>query len=212
MSETSDAFVRARALWGRFRAGLEGNPAVLGEMLGALRLILNDYSTTLRENRFLVGGAAERLVAITMRAVGLQGARARGLRLDEEDLVVEGCRISLKCSFTAGKSAIRLVNALGSGSGHTWDVPTLFLLGGRGIGYADAGLLPDAVMSTGDALILDGQKLARFFEASPAHWYACAVPTKPADPHSIRAASELVVRDVVLRGGGVDFPLLAKHL
>ena len=48
-----------------------------------------------------------------MRCVGIANARARGLDLSDEDIVVDGHQISVKASFTGGRQAIRLINTLG---------------------------------------------------------------------------------------------------
>lgn len=205
-------YEQPRKIWAQFRAGLEAHPEVLAEFLMALRVVLNEYHTSVRENRFIVGGAAERLTAIAMRAVGLRSARARGLSLDEEDLVVGGVQLSLKCSFTGKTADIRLINALGSADGRAWNVPTIFLLAARGVGYADRELLPDAVRSTGDALILRGKALAALHASQPRYLLACDLPSRPADPYSRRAASEAIVRDIVLRTETPKFPLLRHHL
>lgn len=202
----------ARRLWAQFRSGLMAKPEVLEELLMALRVVLNEYHTSVRENRFIVGGAAERLAAVAMRAAGLKDVRARGLSLQEEDLVVAGVSLSLKCSFTGKVADIRLVNALGSAEGMTWHAPTIFFLASVGIGYADPELLPGSVRATGDALILSGKALAALHAAQPQYLMACDVPTRPMDPYTRKAASEAVVREVLMRSATPTFPILRSHL
>lgn len=205
-------YEKSRDVFAQFRQGLEGRRNVMDEFLMALRVVLNEYHTSVRENRFLVGGAAERLVAVAMRAVGMKDVRARGLSLDEEDIVVSGIQLSLKCSFTGRKADIRLINALGSAEKKVWTAPTLFLLAGRGVGYADAELLPDAVRRTGDALILSGTALAAMHASRPGFLLPCDVPSRASDPYARRAASEAVVKDVLFRNTSPTFPLLRNHL
>lgn len=206
------AYIAARRVYARFREGLAAQQAVLDELLLAMQLLLNEYHTSIRENRFIVGGAAERLFAVAMRAVGLEGARARGLSVGEEDLVVGGVQLSLKCSFTGRRDAIRLINSLGGSAPPAWEVPTLFALAGAGIGYADPEQLGAEVHATHDAVILKRDALDAHFQRHPDLMFPCAVPHMPRDPYQRRAASEAVVKEILLRSSSPTFPHLRAHL
>lgn len=187
-----------REVYRRFREGLESAPDILDELLGALGLLISEYDTTIRENRFIAGGATERILAATMRCVGLNSARSRGLRLDDEDIVVDGTQISVKASFTGTRQAIRLINTLGD-SASTWQAATIFVLANRGIGYADPVLLPNVAKSSRDAVILPRGPLDNLHNANPEWLLQCAVPTKSQDASQRRAASEAVATEILRR-------------
>lgn len=180
-SNPAIAYDRHREIYRRLRAGLANTPAVLDEFLRALGLLISEYDISIRENRFLVDGAAKIILSATMRCVGIGNAQARGLELDGEDIVVDGCRISVETSFTGGRDAILLINALGDADQRVWQTPTIFLLAGRGIGYADPGLLPGVARSSGDAVTLPRKPLDDLHDAQPEWLLPCAVPAKAQD-------------------------------
>ena len=197
----------------RLREGLENTPDVLDELLRALGLLISEYDTSIRENRFIAGGATERILATTMRCVGIAGARARGLDLSDEDIVVNGHQISVKASFTGGRQAIRLINTLGN-SNATWRTPTIFVLANRGIGYADPSLLPDVAQVSSDAVILPRPPLDDLHDVEPQWLLRCAVPAKAQDISQRRAASEAVATEILQRTsqGNAMFPRLRGSL
>ena len=203
-----------RDIYRRLKNGLENDDAVLDELLGALGLLISEYDTSIRENRFIAGGATERILATAMRCVGIAKARARGLDLSDEDIVVDGHQISVKASFTGGRQAIRLINTLGDAGGTAWRTATIFVLANRGIGYADPALLPDVARSGGDAVILPRRPLDDLHDAKPEWLLRCAVPTKAQDASQRRAASEAVATEILRRTarGEAMFPNLSRAL
>lgn len=207
------AYARHREIYRQLRAGLSTRPAVLDEFLRALGLLISEYDTSIRENRFIAGGATERILAAAMRSIGISDARSRGLHLDEEDIVVGDCQLSVKAQFS-GRGAIRLVNTQGSADGRLWATPTLFVLANRGIGYADPALLPGATRSSGDAVILPRKPLDDLHEAQPEWLLPCAVPAKARDASQRRAASEAVATEILMRtaAGQAMFPNLRRSL
>lgn len=213
-NNSAGAYTKHRDIYRRLRSGLEIAPDVLDELLRALGLLISEYDTSIRENRFIAGGATERILATTMRCVGIADARARGLALSDEDIVVDGSQISVKASFTGGRQAIRLVNTLGDAHGAVWRTATIFVLANRGIGYADPDLLPDVVRSSGDALILPRKPLDDLHEAHPEWLMRCAVPAKARDASQRRAASEAVATEILRRtaAGQAMFPNLSGAL
>lgn len=214
-SNPATAYDRPREIYRQLRAGLANTPAVLDEFLRALGLLISEYDTSIRENRFLVGGVTEIILAATMRCVGIENAQARGLELDGEDIVVGGCRISVKASFTGRRDAIRLINALGDADQRAWQTPTIFVLAARGIGYADPVLLPGAVRSSRDALVLSRKPLDDLHDAQPRWFLRCEVPAKPQNPPRRRTASEDVAPAILNRqndAGHSMFPNLSGAL
>ena len=97
-AENPTDYTRHRDIYRQLRDGLTNSPDVLDELLRALGLLISEYDTSIRENRFIAGGATERILATTMRSVGIANARARGLDLSDEDIVVDGHQISVKAS------------------------------------------------------------------------------------------------------------------
>ena len=202
-----------REIYMRLREGLTSSSDVLDELLRALGLLISEYDTSIRENRFIAGGATERILAATMRSVGISQARARGLDLDDEDIVVGDCQISVKASFTGGRQAIRLINTLGD-SAATWRTATIFVLANRGIGYADPDLLPDVARSSRDAVILPRPPLDDLHDTQPQWLLRCDVPAKSQDASQRRAASEAVATEILQRtaAGRAMFPQLRGAL
>ena len=202
-----------RDVYRRLREGLKNNPEVLDELLRALGLLISEYDTSIRENRFIAGGATERILATTMRCVGIANVRARGLDLSDEDIVVDGHQISVKASFTGGKQEIRLINTLGD-SGAIWRTATIFVLANRGIGYADPDLLPGAARSKRDAVTLPRHPLDELHDTQPQWMLRCAVPAKAQDVSQRRAASEAVATEILQRtaAGRAMFPKLRGTL
>lgn len=202
-----------REIYRQLRGGLEDTPDVLDELLRALGLLISEYDTSIRENRFIAGGATERILATTMRCVGIANARARGLDLSDEDIVVDGHQISVKASFTGGRQAIRLINTLGN-SNAAWRTATIFVLANRGIGYADPDLLPNVARASSDAVILPRPPLDELHDEQPQWLLRCAVPAKAQDVSQRRAASEAVATEILRRtaAGQPMFPSLRESL
>ena len=209
----STIYTPHREIYRQFRDGMTSSPDVLDELLRALSLLISEYDTSIRENRFIAGGATERILAATMRCVGISEARARGLDLDDEDIVVGDCQISVKASFTGGRQAIRLINTLGD-SAASWRTATIFVLANRGIGYADPDLLPDVARSSRDAVILPRPPLDDLHDAEPEWLLRCDVPAKSQDASQRRAASEAVATEILQRtaAGRAMFPQLRGAL
>ena len=202
-----------RQIYLQLRRGLERTPAVLDEIISALGIFITEYGTSVRENRFIVGGGTERIIATAMRCVGIIEARARGLGINDEDVMVGNHRISVKSSFTGGRQQIRLINTLGD-TERTWDTATIFVLANVGIGYADPDLLPSADKRTNDAVVLPRAPLDNLHDELPQWLLSCDIPRNPKDSAQLRAASEAVTTEILQRtaSGRALFPHLRKCL
>lgn len=212
-NSSNSIYAPHRGIYRQLRDGLNNSPDVLDELLRALGLLISEYDTSIRENRFIAGGATERILATTMRCVGIANARARGLDLSDEDIVVDGHQISVKASFTGGRQAIRLINTLGN-SNAAWRTATIFVLANRGIGYADPDLLPNEAKASSDAVILPRPPLDELHDTQPQWLLRCAVPAKAQDVSQRRAASEAVATEILRRtaAGQAMFPKLGGAL
>jgi hypothetical protein len=186
---------------------------VLDEIIRALGIFISEYGTSVRENRFIVGGGTERIIATAMRCVGINEARARGLDANEEDIVVGNYRISVKASFTGGRQQIRLINTLGDAV-RVWITATIFVLANVGIGYADPELLPGVDRRTSDAVVLPRTPLDRLHAEQPQWLLQCDIPRNPTDAAQMRAASEAVTSEILQRttAGQAMFPNLRNFL
>ena len=203
-----------RQIFLKLKKGFHTQPAILDEFLKALGILISEYDTSIRENRFIVGGATERILATSMRTVGIIDAKSRGLEQTDEDIMVGDLHLSVKSSFTGKRDAIRLINTLGRGSKQRWQVATIFILANRGIGYADPDLLPDATDFSGDALILKRKLLDDLHTSNPEWLFECDVPAKGTDVSQRRAASEAVATEIMQRTqlGKRKFPNICKHV
>src|SRR2546430_12275174 len=105
---------QGRRIFRDFRARATKN--VMVELENALRELVFKYDVRNRENRFVVGLAAELLIAAAMRASGTDvdnvGETATETDFDVYTERVRG-RVSVKSSFTEGQGDLRLVNYLG---------------------------------------------------------------------------------------------------
>ena len=197
-------YAQARETFLRFKAGLENDRDVLRELLAAFDLLLNEHSTTYHENRFIVGGAVEHMVAAAMRCVGLENVEVVGFREVGPDLRVAGMPISLKSAFT-GSNPIALINTQGEGEVR-WTMPTVLIIAtgrSRGISYADPELLPNLAYREEGQLVLPRTPLNEMLNANPEYLLQCNVPANPGpygdDAQPLTAISEIVAEDVLRR-------------
>ncbi len=205
---------RARDTFLQFKGDLETQQDVLCELLTAIGLLIADYNTTYRENRFIVGGAVEEMLAAAMRCVGIADVRAVGVENIGHDILVGQTGFSLKTSFTGKSEAIGIINKQGSGS-PVWTDPTIFVLAGGGIGYADPDLLPNATEDRSDQIALPRHVLYSFFENNSKWRLVCDVPIKPPTDEPPRSvASRTVAVEVLQRqlSGQPQFPCLGSYI
>jgi hypothetical protein len=205
MVQRNRNYQQAREIFLRFKRGLESQPDLRDELLAAVGLLIAEYNTTYRENRFIVGGAAEEMVAAAMRCTGLDNVRCVGVENTGCDIFVGNQGFSLKTSFTGKNEAIGLINKQGDGQS-PWVDPTIFVLTGAGIGYADPDLLPDATHEGGDQVSLPRAKLYAFFAKQPRYRLVCTVPTKPPTDEPPRSVASRAVAMEILRRQSPEQP------
>ena len=184
-------YPQARAIFLRFKEQLEIQHDLRQELLDAVGLLVDDYNTTYRENRFIVGGAVEEMIAAAMRCIGFEDVRSVGVQNVGIDIFVGEQGFSLKTSFTGKNEAIGMINKQGD-SHPVWTDPTIFVLSGQGIGYADPVLLPNATRDGNDQVSLPRPPLYALFEQDPQWLLPCAVPAKARDVSQRSAASAAV--------------------
>lgn len=84
----------------RLKAKLQADASLRTELETALEILLSEYDTTVHENRFVVGGACERILGAAIRAAGINAENV-GTRNPRIDLALRGSEgFSTKKSFT----------------------------------------------------------------------------------------------------------------
>ena len=197
-------YAREREVFRLFKRGLERDGEVLTETLAALTVLHETYNSSLAGNRFPVGEAMEYIIAAAMRCVGLVDVRTVGNNRGRIDISVGGQSFSLKSSSTGNQDAIGLINVRGRRPVE-WNTATIFILAGRGIGYADPGLVPNAANDDVDQLQLQRAPLENLFQNNPEWLLECAIPAKqpkPAAGSRVRTVSEELANQIVHSNDG----------
>lgn len=108
----------------------------------AISKLLEDYNTTIHENRFVVGGAVEVFTYGLLRSVGVD-CNLYGNQSPKGDILLPNDRkLSVKGAFTGGASEIKLINQLGTGR-REWDTATLFVISEVGIVFGTPDMVED---------------------------------------------------------------------
>lgn len=196
----NNSFDSARHIFQSFREHMATDVELRTELEGAIDMLRSAYNTTIRENRFIVGGAIEHFVVATFNGGGFPAQHiGRGdTRIDVMARISESreeAGFSVKASFST--LSVRLINMLGE-SVPKWSDPTLFFLTGIGIVYADPDLLPNATKHAKDAIVLDGRALKAFIGAHPEYVIPLHIEApKTGKIASSKTASEDVARSIV---------------
>lgn len=161
----------------------------------AFDLLLSRYNTKIYENRFLVGGVAERIIAAAFLAIG-HAADKTGVTVTRTDIKVAGSDLSVKGSFKPGSGDIRLINTMGDSSDPVWDEPTIFIFSESGIGYADPEILPNMTRRVRDALIIKSRDISAFWESNPGFHIPLTIPYSRTDVDGSDVASRAVADEI----------------
>lgn len=179
------------------------------ELESALTEAVREYSPTDRENRFVVGGAVEHIIAAAMRAVGVPvgtlGHAGIGADIAVYVKAVRDELLSLKATFSASSSyEFRLVNFLGTAMAREMH-PTLFLIPGLGIVLAHQGhaTITDAIQVKSDAMTLKSRAIHEHAQLHPELLIEIDVPVN--DGVVRRVASIEVAKAILSRP---HYPLL----
>ena len=189
----SDSFDTVEGVFARFKNGVS---QVRIEIETAIRELIYDYSTSNRENRFVVGGAVEYILAAAMRSTGIP-VSALGHASDGADLAAYAAALrstfSVKSTFAKTSGSILLVNFRGdSGTTRRWTEPTVFVAPGLGIvlGHPGHETLTSAVRRKADALELPLKALREHAKALPGLRIEIEIPVNP------KTGSRVASRDV----------------
>lgn len=190
-------FQAERAAFEQFKRAVENDPVLKQDIETALRELLGRFSTSIYENRFVVGGALEVIMVAALRAAGIDAADV-GAEEERIDIRIPGGGFSVKGHFR-GSGNIRLINVLGESSQTIWSEATLFVLHGVGIGYADPDLLSHrtAVHRTGDAITVRYSELLAFLAQNPNWLIPCEVPQSLQNESQSELVSRALARQIL---------------
>jgi hypothetical protein len=199
-------YAAARRVYSRLKAFVDGNAAVREEVIDAIRALVTEYSTSIPENRFIVGGAVEHIIGAAMRAGGIP-AHNRGHLDTGADIRVDGVALSVKACLTRKPGSIGLINTRGSSAKPAWSEPTLLVLSGVGIAYLDPLILPNATRNSSDQVQLDHRAYLPFLAKHPQYLLAMAIPPNPKS-NATRVASYAVAEEILSR---LNFKILKLY-
>ena len=147
----------------------------------ALQILVQRYNTTIRENRFTVGGVVEVFTCALLRSVGIECTMYAD-QSDEGDILLHSAKnpikLSIKSQFTSRLSPIKLMNKLGGGT-REWSTATLFVIANIGIIYGTPDMVDEEhVRDTKDGLELRTAGLKQII-SNDTNIFSVVVPQKP---------------------------------
>ncbi|GBC90816.1 hypothetical protein HRbin14_01571 [bacterium HR14] len=192
-------FTNERAAFQALKIAVEQDEALRADIEKALKELLGRFSTAIRENRFVVGGALELILVAALRAAGVD-AQHVGVEEERIDIKLEKGGFSVKGHFSRSGGAIRLINTLGESEETKWETATLFVIHGVGFGYADPELIPEEqVERVKDALVLKYKVVRRFLSAHPHYLINLSIPPLLSDVSSSELVSRTLAREILQR-------------
>ncbi len=187
-------------------------PALQKDVQQALQELHHRYSTTVRENRFVVGGATEIVLGAAFRACGVP-VKHRGTQASTWDLIFENAHAGYSVKSMLKSTTTRLINVQGrSPQRSLWNTATLFLIP-QGIIYADPALpwwrahRQTVIKVRSDALEIRRKWVETFSREHPDWWIPCdlALPRETGDRRHVRTASYDLAVQVLKDLGGTLF-------
>jgi hypothetical protein len=199
-------FAAERGAFAQLKQKIDHDDKLRQEVEYTLAQLLGRFATSVRENRFVVGGALEVILTAALRAAGV-AAEDVGISEERIDIRIPNGGFSVKGHFS-GTGNIRLINVLGDSTQAGWSEGTLFVLHGMGIGYSDAELLgAGATKREKDAIVLRYNHLKQFLETNPAYFISLQVPQATREEKQSELVSRAVAREILR-----DAPTLWKAL
>ncbi len=190
-------FVDERKAFQKIKEAVEQDKALRADIEGALRELLGRFSTTIRENRFVVGGALELILVAALRAAGVKAEHV-GTEGERIDIRLEKGGFSVKGHFSRAGGTIRLINTLGESAETKWETATLFVIHSVGIGYADPELIPESqVERSKDAIVLKYKVVHEFLSKNSHYRISISVPPILSDVSSSELVSRTLAREIL---------------
>ncbi|MCF6192525.1 MAG: hypothetical protein L3J76_05280, partial [Candidatus Hydrothermae bacterium] len=130
---------RERNDWRRFYRHIDMNPPLKTDIQTAILKTMQTYDSSIRENRFVTGGAIEVILGSALRVANIhivhKGPQQSRLDLQYIDDPSQG--FSVKSMLKPSNSGTRLINVMGhTPSVDMWDHAVIFVLP-TGLVYAD---------------------------------------------------------------------------
>lgn len=205
----SPAFAYERRAWKAFRSGVRED--ALAEFCEAMGILLRVYNTTVRENRFIAGGATEVFLCAVLRTVGIDASLVGRHSVGGDIRLSDSRLLSIKGIFRGGADNVGMVNWQGSPRGvSAWDKATIFVVSEVGLVYGDPRLMDSRYLKVkNDQLSLRKAGLQTLIDRPE-----CLVPAPiPRKPDSVVAGtvsvSQKIGRDILR---DLDGALLSKAL
>lgn len=183
-------FDSEREAFSILKRAVESDTELAQNIEASFEEILRRYSTSIYENRFLVGGVSEIILAAAFGAAGLQAEHIAHSSTREDIILSNGARLSVKGLHSRKARTFNIINTQGATTVE-WASATVFPVSGYGLIYADPELLPDATHKGSDALQLEWAKLRTFADGNSGCVIKLAIPFS-----SSGERSEVASRDV----------------
>jgi len=201
-----------RAVFKALREALGKDQELRTDIETAFRVLVSRYSTSIPENRFIVGGIVECFFVSMFRAIGMKSedvaAREKGV-----DIRVEGISLSIKSSFAKKRPpVVHLINRRGESEAVEWEYATIFVYARQGIGYADPALLPGAAKKEGDAIKIASQDVLDLWARDPQWCVAVSVPDSGSAAEVDNIESKQIADRILSEGMKRLRPLAASGL
>jgi hypothetical protein len=187
-------FAAEREAFEKLKRAVERDKDLREDIELAIGQLLKRFATSIRENRFIVGGVLEVILVAALRAAGVEAEDA-GVSEQRIDIKIPMGGFSIKGHFR-GTGAIRLINVLGESPEAEWDTATLFVLHGIGIGYADPDLIGET-KRTSDAITLRYTALRDFLRQHPEYLIVCDVPSARSETEGSELVSRSIAREIL---------------
>lgn len=199
-------FAKERSAFQILKRSVETNELLKADLEVALKHLLQRFATSIRENRFVVGGVLEVILTAALRAVSID-AQDVGIQEKRLDIRIPEGGFSVKGHFTL-QGDIRLINTLGESTETMWDTATLFVLHRIGIAYADPDLVSgvNAIKRVKDAIVLRYKALREFIQSHPEYLIKIDVPSALDNPSDSELVSRRIAREILQHT-----PLLKNH-
>lgn len=148
------SYAQERRVFDRLRSAC--SEGAKSEYETAVARLLNRYNTTVRENRFIVGGAVKFFTCSLLRSVGIDCSLLEEQSHPGDVLLPNNGKLLIKSTFTGGPADVRLMNKMGGGY-QTWATATLFVISYVGLVYGS----PDMVAKKHIQDVDDGTTLTK---------------------------------------------------
>ena len=156
------SYAQERRVFDRLRSDI--SEQVKTEYEGAFNVLIERYNTTIRENRFIVGGALEVFTCALLRTVGIE-CDMYGSQATHGDIILPHQKmLSIKGIFKGGAQDVTLLNKQGKGT-REWKTATLFVVSEVGIVYGTPDMVqPLFIQDRTDAIVLHKKALQEIMQ------------------------------------------------